>query len=410
MHRVFLRVWRIGITAILCALSLVHASDAPPHKQIRYLMGTLCEIEAYGEESKTDDAISAAFDELKRIDALLSNWKADSELMQFNRAAGAAGAPRPWITVSPELFQRIQVALHVAKETDGLFDPTVGPLVRAYGFLPTADGGSQQQSLGDIRSRVGWEKIKLNPDSHAIQFDVPGMEIDLGGIAKGYAAGRATQVLRAHGIVSGLVSLGGSSVAAIGAPPGLKAWYLTIRDPRDDSSPAAFVELGDGESLSTSGTYRNIKGQGKGRRSHIINPRTGQPIRGLSSVTVLTTDAEVSDALTKPFFFAPDGEQERWAKWLASFENTSVILLRSQGRALERITAGAHPERFGRITTSADGNAAKANRRSAQHLARDGEGSAGHSSCAPQARGSETNCAEGYDSAHVSRDSGASLY
>jgi len=404
------RGWQIGIAAILCTLYLVHASDAPPRKQVRYLMGTLCEIEAYGDEPNTEDAISAAFDELKRVDALLSNWKADSELMVLNRAAGAAGAQRPWVTASPELFQRIQVALHLAQATDGLFDPTVGPLVRAYGFLPAPSRSSRGQSIAEARARVGWEKVKLNADSRAVQFAIPGMEIDLGGIAKGYAAGQAAQIMREHGIISGLVSLGGSSLTAIGTPPGRRAWHLSIRDPRDGSSPAAFVELQDGESLSTSGTYRNVKGEGKDRRSHIIDPRTGQPIRGRTSVTVLTPNAEVSDALTKPFFFAGGGIPARWVKWLAGFENTSVILLRDQGSGLERITAGAHPERFERSTTTGDGNAAKANRRSAQHLARDGEGSTGHPPCAPQARGSETNCAEGYDSAHVSRDSGASLY
>jgi len=358
-------------------------------------MGTPCEIEVYSYKDESA-AIDAAFTELHHIDALLSNWSPDSDLMKLNRAAGAAREPRPWIVVPHELFGRIAFAVHVAEATDGKFDPTVGPLIRAYGFLPSTTSGSELRSLADLRSRVGWEKVKLDSKTSAIQFASPGMEIDLGGIAKGYAAGRAALILRQQGIHSALVSLGGSSITAIGTPPEQSGWRLLIRDPRDGKTPAAAIDLHDGESLASSGTYENTKGEGKDRRSHIVDPRTGRAIGGSTGVTVLASDAELADALTKPFFFEDCCSSADWAKWLASFENASIILLRARRGRLERITGGAHPERFETVAIPGNGHAAKANRRSAQHFARDGEGSAGYPAFSSEASRVEAYRSAGY--------------
>ncbi len=156
--------------AILFTLA-VSAQTAPensfrPRKQLRYLMGTIVEIKAYqvGQTpalvEKTDQAINAAFAEIKRLDAMLSNWRTDSELMRLNREANQPGAA---VAVSLELFARVQTALGIAKETGGGFDPTVGPLVRAWGFLPMSSG--RHESPAQARQRVGWEKVSLERDS-----------------------------------------------------------------------------------------------------------------------------------------------------------------------------------------------------------------------------------------------------
>jgi len=194
------------------------------------------------------------------------------------------GGIRPAVTLSPELFERIKIALDVARDSQGLFDPTVGPLVRAWGFLPSpTKPQNRARVVAAARTKVGWEKVKLDTVEHTVQFAAPDMEIDLGGIAKGYAAGKAAQVLREHRIQSGLVSLGASSITAIGnAPggnaPGATGWRVFIRDPRDGESPAAWIDLHDGESLATSGTYEKTVSVGKSRHSHIIDPRTDEAI------------------------------------------------------------------------------------------------------------------------------------
>jgi thiamine biosynthesis lipoprotein len=350
--------YRFAAKKLLLCLFFTAASSsgfeisARRHSQIRYMMGTLCEITAYStdqDNGKTDLAINAAFDELKRIDSLLSNWNPHSELMRMNTAASRPGTAgiRPAAKVSPELFDRIEIALGVARASQGLFDPTVGPLVRAWGFLPSSGMPKNRAgAMAAARKVVGWEKVKLDAVQHTVKFAAPGMEIDLGGIAKGYAAGKAAQVLREHGIQSGLVSLGNSSITAIGSAPGATGWRVFIRDPRDGQSPAAWVDLRDGESLATSGTYEKTVSVGKSRHSHIIDPRTGEAISGAVSVTVLLQDPEIADALTKPFFMSPSRSAEDWAKWLARFPKASIILITAQGGNLKWIRAGADAERF----------------------------------------------------------------
>jgi thiamine biosynthesis lipoprotein len=353
-----------------------HGTEVHPHKQIRYIMGTTCEITAYsapGESEKTDAAINAAFDELKRIDALLSNWNSGSDLMRMNSAAARTteDGTRPQVPVSTELFERIQMALRIAQDTDGRFDPTVGPLVRAWGFLPSTPTTNRDQAIAQARTRVGWEKVKLDLTQHTIQFAVPGMEVDLGGIAKGYAAQRAAQVLRDHGIQSALVSLGTSSITALGSPPDAPGWPILIRDPRDGQTPAAWLELHDGESLATSGTYENTVGKGHSRRSHIIDPQSGQAVGGAVGVTILLDDAEIADALTKPFFLTPPNSPQNWPKWLARFPKASIILMDAQSRELKPIAGGASPDRF-RIPPSRSKreHVAETYRRPAHDLAR----------------------------------------
>ena len=329
-------------------------SETPAHRhtQMRYVMGTLCQITAYAtdaDKDNTDAAINAAFEELKRVDSVLSNWNPNSELMRMNSRASIQGVDgiRPVAKVSPELFERIKIALDVAEASQGLFDPTVGPLVRAWGFLPSSvKPKNRARAVAAARSIVGWKKVWLDSGRRTVQFAAPDMEIDLGGIAKGYAARKAAQVLREHEIQSGLVSLGSSSITAIGAPPGATGWQVFIRDPRDGESPAAWVDLRDGESLATSGTYEKTVSVGKTRHSHIIDPRTGKAIGGGISVTVLSDDAELADALTKPFFMSPSRSAEDWAKWLARFPNASIILITAQGGNLKWIRAGADSERF----------------------------------------------------------------
>jgi FAD:protein FMN transferase len=353
------------ILAVLLALLTCElgARDTRIHKQARYLMGTLCEITVYAEESQANSAMNAAFAELKRIDGLLSNWKEDSDLMRMNRAAGtpANNGSLAEITVENELFERVRIALSIAHETGGLFDPTVGPLVRAWGFLPARQSATtRNEEIQKARGRVGWEKVHLQEEKRSVQFAVPGMEVDLGGIAKGYAAARAADVLKSYGIESGFINLGGSSMMAIGSPPGREGWPVFIRDPRDGETPAAEIELHDGEALATSGTYEKTVGAGKHRHSHIMNPITGEAVGGATSVTIVMDDAETADALTKPFFFLAWPPAEDWARLLERHPKASVILMTARGKRLERRLAGAQPQRFRLQKISLDDHAAEA--------------------------------------------------
>ncbi len=353
----------------LCLLcSGANAKRRSPIKQVRYLMGTLCEIAVYpphqvpgvnpeahlSPEEAANQAIDAAFRELKRIENLLSNWNPESELMKMNRAAEAAGEVRPSVRVGDELFDRIQVALSIAKESGGAFDPTVGPLVRAWGFLPacvTTPCTGPRETLSDIRKRVGWQKVSLDPATREVHFAVAGMEIDFGGIAKGYAVERAARVLQEHGIHDALLNLGTSSVKALGQPDwypgcpqrrgdGCIAWQLSIADPRDRAKTAGTIFLRDGEALATSGTYERTTGTGQRRRSHLIDPATGQALGGTVSVTIIGPDAEVADALTKRFILRRDLRSPDARRLIRKYSLRRIELISVRNGNLEHASAG----------------------------------------------------------------------
>jgi thiamine biosynthesis lipoprotein len=266
--------------------------------------------------------------------------------MKMNRAAAMPGKNRPKVHVSDELFARVRFALSMSHLTDGWLDPTVGPLVRYYGFLP----GERKQpwSLSQVHEHVGWQKVKLDPAGKTVQFAAPEMEIDMGGIAKGYAAGLAAKALREHGVTDGFVNIGESSMVAIGSPAPGKSWIVEIYDPRDRKTTVAWTRLGDGEALATSGTYEKVTGEGEKRKSHLINPKTGEALGGLHSVTVVMRDAEAADAFTKPFFFVP-AHSEAASTMLHSFPDASVMLISVEGDGLNTEAAGATSERFHRM-------------------------------------------------------------
>jgi FAD:protein FMN transferase len=347
-----------SLAAAVLLVTGCFAQDTPrPYHQQRYIMGTLCEITALPvpespgdadkkQQNKTGAAIDAAFDQLHQVDWLLSNWDKDSELMKMNRAAAMPGKQRPKVHVSDALFARLQAALKMAELTDGWFDPTVGPLVRVYGFLPRER--KQPWSLEQVREHVGWQKVKLDSTTKTVQFAAPGMEIDMGGIAKGYAAERAASALREHGVTHGFVNIGESSMLAIGGPAPGKSWIVEIYDPRDRTRTVAWTRLADGEALATSGTYEKTVGKGEKRKSHLINPRSGEALGGLHSVTIVMRDAEAADAFTKPFFFIPP-HSDAASKMLQRFPEASVMLISVESNELVADSVGATPDRFHRM-------------------------------------------------------------
>ena len=243
--------------------------------------------------------MTAALDEMQRVDALLSNYRPDSELSRMNAAAS-----RGPFQASPELYTFVRSSRAYFDETLGTFDPTMGPVVRAWGFFTARPARPSPEAAAAARARSGFDKVRLDDASRSVSFTVEGLEFDPGGIGKGYAADRAADVLRRFGVTSALVSAGGSTLYGLGRPPGREGWTLAVRDPSSPATSLRFVTLHD-TAVSTSGTSEKFVDVDGRRFGHIIDPRTGEPTEGMCQVSVIAPSATDSDALTKAAFILP---------------------------------------------------------------------------------------------------------
>jgi thiamine biosynthesis lipoprotein len=260
-------------------------------------MGTLCDVTIYDADPEAAArASAAALDEMQRVDRLLSNYDPKSELSVMNREA-----PRGPMRVSEELFRFVERSRDYFDETAGAFDPTVGPLVRAWGFFGPSPARPAAEAVAAAKAASGFSKVVLDERARTVFYTVPGLEFDPGGIGKGYAVDRAVAILKRRGITAALVSAGGSTLFAIGHPPDRTAWRIAVADPADVERPFRYVRLRDA-AVSTSGVAQQSVREGTRRWSHIFDPRTGEPVEGMCQVTVVAADATASDALTKAAF------------------------------------------------------------------------------------------------------------
>jgi thiamine biosynthesis lipoprotein len=284
----------VGLSLLL-GPAQVHAEEPPRPQRYRYgepHMGTLFQITLIANnEEQAGKAAKAAFNRIAILDGIMSDYRAASELMQL--CAKAGGGP---VKVSDELFFVLKRAQEIAKLSDGAFDVSVGPLSRLWRQSRRTQQLPTPEVLKEARDRVGWKNIVLDEKAQTVQLLKPKMQLDLGGIAKGYAADEAHKVLKAHGVTQAIVAAGGD-VTASDAPPGEDGWVVAIA-PIKPGDPAPWFRLKNA-SISTSGDLNQfavIDGQ---RYSHIVDPRTGLGLRGRMSVSVLAPDGITADSLTK---------------------------------------------------------------------------------------------------------------
>jgi thiamine biosynthesis lipoprotein len=275
-------------------------------------MGSTYTVVAYGgDRSQLENAVEASFDEVQRLDGLLSNYRPDSPWSEVNRFA----AERP-VKVPEELFRLLEACQGYSRESSGAFDVTVGPLMKLWGFYSGQGRLPHKAEVLAVLARVGYRHIRLDPAALTVRFDRPGVEMDPGGIGKGYAVDRMVEILKQHGVACALVSGAGSSIYALGAPPTqARGWRVEIRDPRRPSRTADTLYLKD-QSMSTSGNYEKFF-RAEGRLwSHIMDPRTGYPAPGMLSVSVVAPRTLDSEAWAKPFFI-------RGRQWTAEHKPSS---------------------------------------------------------------------------------------
>jgi FAD:protein FMN transferase len=276
------------------------------HVASRIAMACEYAIEAYGPDADAlPRIVDEAFDEVDRIDRLMSHYKFDSPLSRVNRQAG-----QHRVEVDRELFDFLATALRYSRDSNGAFDITVGPLMKTWGFFGGEGRLPSQTEVASARRLVGAAHVTLNPASRTIAFDAAGVELDLGGIAKGYAVDRVVALLKQRQIAAALVSAGGSTIYALGAPPRRDGWPVTIQDPLDARRAALTLELRD-RAMSVAGRSEKFFETGGLTYSHIMDPRTGMPAQGVLSVVVLAGSGTEGDALDDALFvLGPAGSRE----------------------------------------------------------------------------------------------------
>ncbi|MEN6532882.1 MAG: FAD:protein FMN transferase [Bryobacteraceae bacterium] len=260
-------------------------------------MGTTYTVILYGEdEQQLQETAEAAFSEVRRLDRMLSNYRPQSEWRQMN-----LNAPKGPVKVSQELFDLLQACVSYNVRSKGTFDIGVGPLMRVWGFYKGTGRLPMKAEIAAVLPAVGSKNIELDPKTRTVRFLRRGVELDPGGIGKGYAVDHMVATIKEHNITSALVSAGGSTIYGLGTPPGDEGWKVKIRNPRKWTETIQDVYLKD-RSMSTSGDYEKFfEAEGK-IYSHIMDPRTGYPAPGMLSVSVVAPKAIDSEAWTKPFF------------------------------------------------------------------------------------------------------------
>ena len=263
-------------------------------RRVRLLMGTKVEIIVQGRDRKQlEQAVEKGFKEIKRLEQKLSRFQQDSLISRINAQAGKSPVP-----VDREVFFLLKTAKEICQESQRAFDPTILPVLELWRF---GEENPQPPFEPEIKKRlklVNCERLILDSDKNTAYLSKPGMAIDLGGIAKGYACDRVVEILKKSGVKTGIVNIGGD-LRVFGAPD--KGFAIGIQDPQKKNQIIAKIYLKN-SAVATSGDYeRYFIFQGR-RYSHILDPRTGFPARGERSVSVLADKGIMADAWATALF------------------------------------------------------------------------------------------------------------
>jgi thiamine biosynthesis lipoprotein len=274
----------------LATVNMLDASSTLKRFEFRkVLMGVAARIVVYAPDREIAAwACSRAFQRIADLEDLMSDYRPHSELMRLCSEGHLAP-----VRVSDDLFFVLQRALELSRLSNGAFDITVGPFVALWRRARQTKQLPSEEELRQVRQLVGWEKIQLDPETRTVKLAVPNMKLDLGGIAKGYAADCALKVLKRFGLSRALIELGGDIVLG-DPPPNRKGWRIGILD--ENGKPTRFLELANC-AISTSGSTEQFVEIGNRRYAHIVDPRTGLGLTKLVLVTVIAKDGITADSL-----------------------------------------------------------------------------------------------------------------
>ena len=279
----------MGLLALAAVASANAAEDGLKRLQYRQIhMGVQVRIVAYAPGTDTGDrACRAAFKRIAELEDVFSDYRPKSELMRLCAKAGG-----PPVRVSDDLFTVLHRAHSISERSGGAFDATAGPYVRLWRQAKQAGELPSEEDWQAAAELVGWQKMRLDPDAQTVELLVPGMQLDLGGIAKGYALDGALKALRERGVTSALLQAGGEIVAG-GPPPGRSGWRIRIAY---GEPGRRYVRLANGALSSSGDTEQFVEIEGR-RYSHIVDPRAGLRATEPLVVTVIGPDGITCDSL-----------------------------------------------------------------------------------------------------------------
>jgi FAD:protein FMN transferase len=313
----FIGCVRLLLTITLSVPLLAHAEW---YSDKRAIMGTAVSVELWADdEASAVAAIEAVMQEMVHIDQSMSPYIETSELALINREA----AQHP-VKISGEMFYLLKTALHYSQISDGAFDISFASVGYMYDYRNHVEPDEAQ--IQKQLSAIDYRSIKLDAGNSTVHFLKPGMRIDLGGIAKGYAVDKGADVLLARGIRHAIVTAGGDS-RIIGDRRG-RPWMVGVKDPRIGNKEVVVLPL-ENTALSTSGDYERYFMDGDRRVHHILNPRTGKSATGIRSVSVMAPHGIDTDALTKPLFILG---VERGMRIIDRIPGVDAIVIDDQGQ------------------------------------------------------------------------------
>lgn len=297
-----------------------------------------------GQYAHATEAAVAALDEVDRLEEQLSVFRPASAVSRINLLAGEGP-----VAVDAELFELLQLAVRLWRETNGALDITAGPLSDAWGFSRRRPEAPDRRQLDEALAMVGCDKLELDAEDRTVRFRVPGMKINLGAIGKGYALDRCAARLEAEGIENFMVHGGQSSVVARGSSaasePGGKGpddpagWIVGVHDPVCRRGRLGEIRLRD-RAIGTSGSEKQFfRHQGR-RLSHILDPRTGWPAEGLLSATVVAPTAALADGISTALFVMGP---EKAIAWCEAREDVGAFLVAPRRGGMEIRTIGFAP-------------------------------------------------------------------
>jgi thiamine biosynthesis lipoprotein len=284
------------VVAVLAVCILLAGCPRPKTVQrTETIMGTQVTITVVaGSFGEAEAAIDAGMAELRRLDAMMSLYKDDSEITQVNRAAGKYP-----VRVSPEMIEVVDAAAEVSRLSGGVFDVTVGPLMVLWQMRLKEGTIPSNREISKVLSLVDYRNVLSDKKASTLFLKRPGMILDLGGM-KGYMADRVAALLKKRGISNAVVAVAGD-IWVLGHREDGSPWRIGVQHPRDKDRVLAVLELSD-KYISTSGDYERFVIREKKRYHHIVDPRTGRPSQGVISATLVGDKGAFVDPLTKILF------------------------------------------------------------------------------------------------------------